>query len=206
VTQGDASSGYALRARVRHIRQVRHRATLPLGEVMSRSSGEPTVWAPKLVLTRMMEASPNSATGVAERTDGVLKSLQSLEREDAVFLLMRVHSVPWKAICRHFSISRATANRRLGYLLTVIAWKLNGRVIPIRWSRRYLLDRERELSSDDPADCFECVRHIRVGQPSRAIRSIDQEGRIEHEDAAAPRRSGEPANCEVPAEDRKPVL
>jgi hypothetical protein len=153
-----------------------------------------------------MAASTHSATDAAERTDGVLKSLQSLELEDGAFLLMRARGVPWKAICRHFSISRATANRRLEYLLTAIAWKLNGRVIPTRWSRRYLLDRERELSSDEPTGHSECVRHFRIGQPSGAVRSIDEVGWIEHEDAAAARHRGEPANSKAAAEGRGQLL
>lgn len=130
--------------------------------------------------------------------------LDRLVERDAVLLRMYGERIPWKTICAQLGMSRASANRQLRYLLTVVAWKLNGRVIPARWSRRYLLDRDRELSRDEPPDRYECVRHLGVGQPGRAVRSIDIEGRTEHEDASTSRRHCEPADSEDAAEDRGP--
>lgn len=132
--------------------------------------------------------------------------LDCLVDRDVVLIRMYADGHPWKTICAQLGMSRATANRQLRYLLTVVAWKLNGRIIPTRWSRRYLLDRERELSSDEPPDPSECVRHLRVGQPGRAVRSMDEVGWIEDEDAAVARRRCEPANSEATAEDREPLL
>jgi hypothetical protein len=70
-----------------------------------------------------------------------------LTPEDARLVRMRAERTPWKQVCREFGISRATAHRRLKYLMSVIAWRLNGRAIPSTWSRRYLLERARFLSS-----------------------------------------------------------
>ena len=132
--------------------------------------------------------------------------LDRLVERDAVLLRMYGEGVPWKTICAQLGMSRASANRQLRYLLTVVAWKLNGRVIPARWSRRYLLDRDRELSRDEPPDRYECVRHLKVGQPGRAVRSSNVVGRIEHEDASTSRHRGEHADSEATAEDREPLL
>ncbi len=129
--------------------------------------------------------------------------LDCLVDRDAVLIRMYADGHPWKSICVQLGVSRATGHRQLRYLLTVIAWKLNGRAIPARWSRRYLLDRERELSSDEPPVRYECVRHLRVGQLNRAIRSIYEVGGIEHEDAQPAPRRGEPANRKASAEDRE---
>ena len=132
---------------MRHNRLLRHRAILTDGSVMLRSGDEPTVWAPKLVLTRLMYAFTNPASDQPAGKDRVLDCLRFLEPGDAAFLLMRAKGVPWKAICWHFSISRATASRRLEYLLSFIAWRLNRRPIPATWSRRFLVKRMRILSS-----------------------------------------------------------
>jgi len=147
VTQGDALAGYVLRAHVKHNRQMRHRASPTDGGVMLRSGDEPTVWAPKLVLTRLRCAWTNPAVDLPGGGDRGLDCLCALDPGDAAFLLMRAKGVPWKTICRHFSISRATAYRRLEYLLSLIAWRLNQRPVPAGWSRRFLVERTRVLSS-----------------------------------------------------------
>lgn len=121
---------------------------------------------------------------------------------DAEVVKLYAEGIPWKWMCEQLGVSRATANRHLQHLLTVIVWRLNGREIPTRWSRRDLLDRERELSSDEQHRRVDCVRHLKVGQPPRAASSIDPTGRIEHEDASTSRRRGDPADREAAAENR----
>ena len=130
--------------------------------------------------------------------------LVQLTQRDATLIRMYAEGLPWKRICAQLGVSRATANRQLQYLLTVIAWHLNGRTIPTRWSRRYLLDRERELSRGDQLQRYECVRHLRIGQSGRAVRFTTEVGRIDYEDASTSRCHGEPANCEDAAKDRGP--
>ena len=52
------------------------------------------------------------------------------------------------AICQRYGISRATANRRYDYALTVIVWRLERRLLQQNWSRRYLLGRARVVKAD----------------------------------------------------------
>jgi hypothetical protein len=70
-----------------------------------------------------------------------------LERDDARLVWARAEGAPWKAICWRFGVARATAHRRWQYGLSVIAWRLNGRHVPRRRSRRFLVERVRVLSS-----------------------------------------------------------
>jgi hypothetical protein len=165
VTQGAAPSGYDTRARVKPNQQVRHGASLARRRVMSGASEQQTAWVPKTVLNRLMCAAaiyrcmdPNCgashleaeavdlAAAEVQRAGEILQWLHWLEWEDAMLALMRAGGAPWKAVCRYFDISRATANRRLEYGLSVIAWRLNGGSIPATWSRRFLVERFRASS------------------------------------------------------------
>src|SRR5690348_5104258 len=74
------------------------------------------------------------------------KGVDMLPACDVHLARMRAEDVPWKVICTHFEISRATAHRRLQYVLAVAAWRSSGRPLPASWSRRYLLSRLRLLS------------------------------------------------------------
>ena len=116
-----------------------------------------TYWTPKMVETRLTEVvarlgQPHSkVTEVpcpysvdSANHEAALLWFLWLEPEDAQLLWMRVDRRPWKEICQHFGISRATANRRVEYLLSVLAWKLNHHRVPEKWSCRYLVERTRE--------------------------------------------------------------
>jgi hypothetical protein len=117
-----------------------------------------TYWTPKLVEARLAEAvsaidqrasrGPSPLPEERAQPDAALAWFLCLEPEDAELLWMRVESRPWKEICRHFHISRSTGNRRVEYLLSVLAWKLNHEHLPSTWSRRYLVERIRAVSSD----------------------------------------------------------
>lgn len=155
-------------------------------------------WTPQHLRLQLRRA---TVDGTVEH---VLASLDYLDDGAKAVIRMYAAGTPWKRICRDLGKSRATADRHLRYLLTVISWNLNGRLIPSRWSRRHLLCRQRELSSIELSGHAECVRHLGVGQLGRAVRSIDIEGRTEHEDASTARRHGEPADSEDAAEDRGP--
>jgi len=119
-----------------------------------------TFWTPKLVEARLAEAVSMFGLSNVERSqppcpfsvekgnsDAALLWLLWLQPEDAQLLWMRVERTPWKDICEHFRISRATANRRVEYLLSVIAWKLNNDRLP-KCSQRFVVKRTRLLSSD----------------------------------------------------------
>ena len=62
--------------------------------------------------------------------------LRMLDPEDAGLVLARLNGARWKMICWRFGISRPTAHRRWRHALGLIAWRLNGNVVPARCSRR----------------------------------------------------------------------
>jgi hypothetical protein len=70
-----------------------------------------------------------------------------LEPDDARLIWARAEGAPWKAICWRFGIGRATAHRRWQYGLSLIAWRLNGRAVPVKRSREFLIERARFMSS-----------------------------------------------------------
>ena len=111
-------------------------------------------WTPKMVeaqLTKVLSALGQQGSATDQppcpfSPEGALLWFLWLEPEDAQLLWMWVENRPWKEICRHFGISRATANRRVEYVLSVIAWKLNHQHLPLTWSCRYLVERTRAVS------------------------------------------------------------
>jgi len=90
---------------------------------------------------------PTPTREAIDRMDEALPWLQWLEAEDAKLVWARVQGTPWKAICWRFGISRVTACRRYAYGLSVIAWRLSGRRVPAKRSRRFVIDASRRLSS-----------------------------------------------------------
>jgi len=65
--------------------------------------------------------------------------LRWLGLEDARIVWLRANRTPWKAICWEIGISRATANRRWQYGLAVIVWRLNGRQVPRKRSKAFVV-------------------------------------------------------------------
>ena len=65
--------------------------------------------------------------------------LRWLGLEDARIVWLRANRSPWKAICWEIGISRATANRRWQYGLAVIVWRLNGRQVPRKRSKAFVV-------------------------------------------------------------------
>ena len=94
-----------------------------------------------------MRLPPPSAAAIS-RMDTTMPWLTWLEAEDAKLVWARAEGARWKQICWRFGLTRATANRRWNYCLSVIAWRLNRRPIPAKWSRRFLVDRVKFVSSD----------------------------------------------------------
>jgi flavin-binding protein dodecin len=88
---------------------------------------------------------PSPAPDAITRAEATLLWLRWLEVEDARLVWMRAERARWREICQRFELSRATANRRYDYALTVIVWRLERRPLQQIWSRRFLLDRARIL-------------------------------------------------------------
>jgi uncharacterized protein DUF6362 len=110
-------------------------------------------WTPKMVEERLAKAVAALEQAALHpqcrpSPDGALCWFLWLEQEDAELLWMRVECRPWKQICRHFNFSRATANRRVEYLLTVLARNLNDQRVPEKWPHRYVVECAQIVSSD----------------------------------------------------------
>jgi hypothetical protein len=86
---------------------------------------------------------PPPAPGAITRMEEALSWLRWLEPDDSRLAWMRAEGARWRSICQRFGISRATADRRLEYALCVIAWRLNDRPLPKKWSRSFLIQRAR---------------------------------------------------------------
>ena len=93
-----------------------------------------------------MRLPPPSAAAIS-RMEATLPWLRWLEVEDAKLVWMRADRAPWKVICWRFGVSRATAYRRWEYGLSLISWRLNGRTITAKRSRRFMVERSRRASS-----------------------------------------------------------
>jgi hypothetical protein len=91
---------------------------------------------------------PPPSPDAISRIEETLGWLRWLEAEDAKLAWARAERTPWKMICWRFGIARATAHRRWQYVLSVIVWRLNRRPVPKKWSRRFLVERAKVLSSD----------------------------------------------------------
>ena len=87
--------------------------------------------------TPMCRARPSPAA--ISRMEEAITWNRFLERDDAALMWARADGTPWKEICWRFGISRATANRRWEYALSVVAWRLNGRRVPRKRGRRYVV-------------------------------------------------------------------
>ena len=67
--------------------------------------------------------------------------LRWLEKDDARLVWLRANRTPWKKICWELGISRPTANRRWQYGIAVIIWRLNGKRVPRKRSRKFVVAR-----------------------------------------------------------------
>jgi len=91
-----------------------------------------------------MKLPPPSAAAIT-RMEAALEWMTWLEPEDSKLVWMRSERHQWKAICWRFGLSRATANRRFDYALSLITWRLNGRHVPTKRSRRFVVERVRTM-------------------------------------------------------------
>jgi len=93
-----------------------------------------------------MRLPPPSSSAIT-RMEEALEWLRWLEGDDAKLVWARCEGTPWKQICCRFGVARATANRRWHYALALIAWRLNGRRVPSKRSRAFVVERTRVASS-----------------------------------------------------------
>jgi|SRR5580704_11921783 hypothetical protein len=88
---------------------------------------------------------PPSAAKIS-RMEATLPWIGWLDPDLGKLVWARAERSPWKVICWRFGISRATANRRWEYGLSIIAWRLNGRPVLRKRSQRFVIERMREVS------------------------------------------------------------
>lgn len=84
-----------------------------------------------------------------DRMDATLDWLRWLDPDDARLVWARSEGTPWKSIGWRFGVSVKTAQRRWEFAVSLITWRLLGRPVPATWSRRFLVDRVRFLSSEN---------------------------------------------------------
>lgn len=89
-----------------------------------------------------MRLPPPTASAITKMEES-LEWLRWLDPEDVKLVWARAERAPWKAICWRFGIGRATANRRWQYALGVIVWRLNGRNVPAKRSRDFVVEGAR---------------------------------------------------------------
>ena len=91
---------------------------------------------------RRPRPSPRDITEAEE----ALLWMRWLEKDDARIVWLRANRKAWKGICWEHGISRAAANRRHEYGLAVIVWRLNGKTLPRKRSRRFVVENADRLS------------------------------------------------------------
>ena len=117
-----------------------------------RGPGCVSAW-PKMLLefADLVEQEPSPLKAARPSPDAItrmeetLNWLRWLQPDDSKLVWSRAERTPWKPICWRFGISRATAHRRWQYGLSVIALRLNGRSVPAKRSRSFVVEGARRL-------------------------------------------------------------
>ena len=86
---------------------------------------------------------PLPSPRMISEADEAMLWLRWLDKDIAQILWARANRKAWKGICWEHGISRATANRRHEYGLSVIVWRLNGRRPPACRSMRFVVSKAR---------------------------------------------------------------
>jgi len=91
-----------------------------------------------------MRLPPPSAAAIT-RMDEAMEWLNWLEPDDAKLVWMRAERRRWKVICVRLGITRATAHRHWQYAMLLMAWRLNGKRVSAKQSRRAFVERVNAL-------------------------------------------------------------
>ena len=89
-----------------------------------------------------MRVLPSSAA--ISRMEETLGWTVGLDPIDGKIVWMRAHGERWKTICWKVGLARATVSERWLYALCVIAWRLDGRLVPDGRSRRRIIRLSRD--------------------------------------------------------------
>lgn len=88
---------------------------------------------------------PSPSPAAISRMEETLTWTIGLDPIDGRIAWLRAHNTPWKAICWKVGLQRSAAAERWQYALCVIAMTLNGHSVPKSRSRRYVIERVREV-------------------------------------------------------------
>ena len=91
---------------------------------------------------RPMRVLPSPAA--ISRMEETLSWTVGLDPIDGKIVWMRAYGERWKAICWAVGMQRSAAHEHWLYALCVIAWRLNGRRVPGKRSRRYIIELVRD--------------------------------------------------------------
>ncbi len=94
---------------------------------------------------RLRRGPPSPAA--IDHMDEAMIWLTWLEVDDARIVWLRASGERWKTICWKVGLARSAAHERWMYALCVIVWRLNGRIVRSRWSRRQLVAMTRAAQS-----------------------------------------------------------
>ena len=86
---------------------------------------------------------PKPSPRAISQAEEAMLWLRWLDPELAKLVWARVCGTEWKSICWQFGISRPTAHRRFVYGVSVLVWRLNGRRVPTKRGRRYVVEGAR---------------------------------------------------------------
>jgi len=75
------------------------------------------------------------------QADEAMLWLRWLDKDIGQILWARANRKAWKGISWQHGISRATANRRFEYGLAVIVLRLNGKAVPLKRSKAFVIQR-----------------------------------------------------------------
>ena len=90
------------------------------------------------VLTR-----PRPSAAAIDRMDMALQWLAWLDAVDAKIVWSRACGKTWKEVCWQAGLARAAAHQHWMFALCLIAWKLTGKTIPRRATRRDIIAASR---------------------------------------------------------------
>ena len=89
---------------------------------------------------------PRPSAAAISRMEETLGWPKLLEPQDSRIIWLRAAGERWKTICWRIGLQRAAAHEHWLYGLCVLAWKLNGGLIPSQRSRRYVINMVRYKS------------------------------------------------------------
>lgn len=119
----------------------------------SRVQGHASTWPPYVreywesygVAEVKLRRPPPSAAAIT-RMDEALPWLTWLDPVDARIVWLRANGDRWKVICWSVGMQRSAVHQHWLYGLCVIAWRLQGRTVPVKRSRQFLIDRMQAVS------------------------------------------------------------